>query len=153
MQTPRYEADHFTHRLHPACHCLLCSALLHFPSLAGCLWGESIFSWEALVSQCSLTSLDALSCRFPLWPHHIWQTLTKPQICTESSFWFLSSVLPVYAVSCTVDGKPLISVRLWLTSGWNVFSCFLSTTGVYGWGLTPLNPGKKLFPVNAPCSV
>lgn len=58
-----------------------------FPCLADSLWWVIIFSQEALVSQSPLTSLDAApSCRFPSWPHHKWQTLTKPQVCAESSF-------------------------------------------------------------------
>lgn len=78
--------------------------ILHFfflPSLAGSLWRVIIFSWEALVSERPLTSLDAASsCRFPPWPHHKWQTLTKPQVCAESSFWFVSSVLPLCVMYC-----------------------------------------------------
>lgn len=80
---------------------IVCSILhfFFFLSLAGSLRGVIIFSWEALVSQCPLTSLDAaVSCRFPSWPHHKWQTLTKPQVCAESSFWFVSSMLPLCVV-------------------------------------------------------
>lgn len=66
---------------------------LHFISFsvalqASGLWQpEIIFSWEALVSRRPSTPLDAaLSCRIPPWPHHKWQTLTKPQICNKSVF-------------------------------------------------------------------
>lgn len=92
------KAGNLTPILHPARHCLLNSAL---PSLAGSLWGVIIFSWEVLVSQRPLTSLDAAqSCRFPPWPCRKWQTLTKPQVCAESSFWFVSSVLPLCVMYC-----------------------------------------------------
>ena len=78
---------------------IICFFFFSFPHLAGSLWRFIIFSWEALVFQRPLTSLDAaLSGRFPPWPPHKWQTLTKPQICAESSLWFMSSSLPVYSV-------------------------------------------------------
>lgn len=95
-----YEAGNLTPDITP---CLSLFALFctssSFPGLAGSLWQVIIFSWEALISLRPLTSLDAaLSGRFPPQPRHTWQTLTKPQICAESSIWFLSSVLPLCAV-------------------------------------------------------
>lgn len=82
----------------PVIVCLILHSFFS-PSLAGSLWQVIIFSWEALVPQSTLTSLDAApSCRFPPRLHHKWQTLTKPQVCAESSFWFVSSVLPLCVV-------------------------------------------------------
>lgn len=127
--------------------------ILHFFFLwlPDSLWRLFIFSQEA---QRPLTSLDAApSCRFPSWPCHKWQTLTKPQVCAESSFLVcVSCAVTVCCVSNSVDGNPPITQGLWPIQS-NFCSCFLSTTGGYGWNLSSLNSGKTLLPVNYQCSV